>query len=190
MRSGEHHERIEVESRSELRDWLRTNHRQSESVWLVRFKRPDPRYVSYDDLVEECLCWGWVDSLPRKLDELRVMTRISPRRAKSAWSGLNKRRVEEMEAARLMTAAGRRVVDAAKANGMWTFLDDVERLEVPPDLAEALDAAGGRKAWDAFPPSTKRGILERVKQAKRPETRRQRIDEVASKAARGERAFA
>ena len=183
-------ERVEVRSRTEWRAWLAANHERDGSVWLVSFKKHHPDHLPYDDAVEEALCFGWVDSVPRKLDADRSMTLMSPRKPKSAWSGLNKRRVAAMEAAGLMTEAGRALVEAAKASGMWTFLDDVERLEVPGDLAEAFDALpGSRDAWDAFPPSARRGMLEWIKQARTDATRAKRIARTAECAARGERAL-
>ena len=188
--AGDAFERVAVRSRAEWRDWLGANHRQTRSIWLVRYKAGHPDHVTYDAAVEEALCFGWVDSLPRKLDAERSMLLMSPRKNGSAWSALNKRRVAAMEAAGLMAPAGSAAVEAAKANGMWTFLDDVERLEVPDDLAAAFGARpGSRERWDAFPPSARRGILEWIKQAKRADTRARRIERTAVAAARGERAI-
>jgi len=114
---------------------------------------------------------------------------FTARRRGSGWARPNKRRIEELEAAGLMTDAGRRVVEAAKADGSWSLLDDVEDLVVPPDLAAAFDAdPGSREQWEGFPRSAKRGILEWVVQARTAPTRARRITEVAEKAGRGERA--
>jgi len=187
--SGGAADRVEVASRAELRAWLEANHRRPDSIWLVTFKSGDARYLPYGEIVEEALCFGWVDSLPRALDATRTMLRLSPRKPGSAWSKLNKDRVERMIAGGRMTAAGLRVVEAAKRSGTWSKLDDVEALEVPADLAAALlRHPGSQAAWDGFPRSVRRGILEWIAQAKRPETRAKRIDETAQKAARGERA--
>ena len=189
-RPAEDLEQVEVKSRSGLRAWLVANHTQTESIWLVTYKKSVPDwYVDYDAIVEECLCFGWVDSLTRAKDENRSMLLLAPRKEKSAWSGSNKRRVEKLLAAGLMEPAGLAKIEAAKANGMWTFLDDVEALISPPDLIEALaqypDAA---KNFEAFPKSPKRGILEWIKQAKKPETRARRIAETARLAQDNERA--
>ena len=190
MAAGEAFERVEVRSRGEWRGWLAANHRRRESIWLVRFKAHHPDYLPYDDAVEEALCFGWVDSVPRKLDADRSMTLMSPRKPGSAWSAINKRRIAAMEASGSMAAPGRAAVEAAKANGMWTFLDDVERLEVPADLATAFEAVpGSRAAWDAFPPSARRGMLSWIKQAKTAATRAKRIGRTAECASRGERAL-
>ena len=179
--------RVEVRSRDELRAWLSENHAASGTVWLVTFKKPSRHHIPWPEIVQELICWGWVDSLPRALDEGRTMLRISPRDPGSAWSGINKAHAEAARAAGLMTSAGEAAIEAAKANGMWGFLDDVERLEVPEDLAAALEARGGREGWDGYPDSVKRGTLEWIKAAKRAPTRAARVEEAARSAADGRR---
>ncbi|WP_269514847.1 YdeI/OmpD-associated family protein [Brevundimonas subvibrioides] len=145
--------------------------------------------VHYDDLVEEALAFGWVDSLPRKLDDQRTMLLMSSRKPGSNWSKANKARIERLEAAGLMHPAGLLKIERARADGSWTALDAVDRLELPADLAMAFDQHPGAAATFAtFPPSTRRGILEWIGHAKRPETRAARIADTAGKAARGERA--
>ncbi len=183
-------ERVEVTTRAQWRDWLSANHRQTESVWVVTFKMGASRpRVPYEDLVEEALAFGWVDSLPRKLDAERTMLLMSPRKPGSNWSAVNKARIDKMTAAGLMHPAGLAKIEQAKADGSWTALDAVDRLEVPADLAAAFDQRpGSAEAFAGFPPSTRRGILEWIGTAKRPETRAARITETADKAARGERA--
>lgn len=188
--SGGGLERVEVTSRAELRAWLEAHHGRSESIWLVSYKKAaGERYIPYDAIVEEALCFGWVDSLPRKLDALRSMLLLSPRKPGSAWSAINKARVERLAAAGLIAPSGLAKIEAAKADGSWTRLDGVERLEVPADLASALAALPpAADNFAAFPPSTRRGILEWILQAKRPETRAKRIDETARLAAKNVRA--
>ena len=183
-------ERVKIESVAALRRWLAAHHDRSGSVWLVTWKKGSGGpHVSYDQIVDECLCFGWVDSLPRSLDAGRTMLRVSPRDPKSLWSGANKRRVRRLERTGRMTGAGRRAVEAAKASGTWSFLDDVERLEVPADLVAALDATpGARRRFERFPPSSRRGILEWIKTAKRPATRARRVAETATKAAANRKA--
>lgn len=181
--------RVEIDSRETWRRWLKKYHGQSESIWLVVWKKGDARHVPYGDIVEEALCFGWVDSLPRKLDAERSMLLVSPRRTGSAWSKLNKQRAERMIAAGLMTPAGLARIAEAKKDGLWSKLDSVEALEIPADLAAAFDAhRPAAKYWEAFPRSVKRGILEWIAQAKRPETRARRIAETALCASRNERA--
>lgn len=182
--------RVHVETRDEWRDWLRQHHRTSTAVWLVSWKKHTGRpAVAYDEAVSEALAFGWVDSKPAKLDADRTMLYYTPRRPGSAWSRPNKVRVEELERTGLMSDEGRRVVEAAKHDGSWTTLDDVEDLVVPPDLAAAFDRhPGAAREWESFPRSARRGILEWIVQAKTRPTRDRRIEETASLAARGERA--
>ncbi|MBX9575504.1 MAG: YdeI/OmpD-associated family protein [Caulobacteraceae bacterium] len=183
-------ERVEITERAQWRAWLTRHHTQADSVWVVTFKKGASRpRVPYDDLVEEALAFGWVDSLPRRLDDERTMLLMSPRKPGSNWSAVNKARVEKMTATGLMHPAGQAKVDQAKRDGTWTALDAVERLEVPDDLAEALSARpGARETWDGFPRSVRRGVLEWIGAAKTPETRGKRVTETADRAERGERA--
>ena len=180
---------VEINSRAELRNWLMKNHRQKESIWLVNYKKPDVRNVAYDDIVEEALCFGWVDSLPRVLDERRSMLRLSPRKPKSAWSAVNKLRVEKLTAAGLMQTAGLAIVKTAKATGTWDKLNDVEALQMPADLAISLEKNKlARSHFELFPRSVKRAILEWILNAKKPETRTARVAETVSKAEKNIRA--
>ncbi len=140
-------------------------------------------------MVEQALCFGWVDSRPAKLDDERTMLWFTPRKRGSGWAAPNKVRIARLTTTGLMHPAGLAVVEAAQADGTWTMLDAVERLEVPDDLAEALGAfAGATENWANFPRSAKRGILEWIAQAKTAPTRQKRILETAEKAAVGQRA--
>lgn len=174
-------------SRAALRPWLAANHTGAGTVWLVTWKKPDPRHLPYEALVEELLCWGWIDSVTRKVDAARSALRISPRNPRSAWSAINKAHVARARASGAMTPAGEALVAAAQANGMWDFLDDVERLERPPDLAAALAEAGLGAAWDGWPRSVRRGTLEWIKTAKTAPTRAKRIADVIASAQSGHR---
>lgn len=183
-------EEVEVTSRVQWRRWLAANHEQTESIWLVVYKKHQPSlHLAYDDIVEEALCFGWIDGLTRKLDADRTMLLLSPRKPKSTWSRLNKERVRKLVKRRLMTDAGRAKVDRARRDGSWNILDDVEALVIPDDLAQALRKNPRAKAhFDAFPPSSRKGILWWIKSAKRDATRRKRIAETVRRAARNERA--
>ena len=174
-------ERVQVERRGEWRAWLAANHERGEGVWLVTFKKhTGERYVSYEEIVEEALCFGWIDSQGRKLDGDRTMLWMSPRKAGSGWSRPNKERIERLTAAGLMTAAGLEKIEAAKADGSWTALDAIENLEIPPDLEEAFwKYESAAQNFEAFPRSVKRAILEWIGNAKRPETRAKRLAETA-----------
>jgi uncharacterized protein YdeI (YjbR/CyaY-like superfamily) len=174
---------VEVTSCAEWRAWLVTHHKQKDGIWLVRYKKPDPRHVSWPDAVDEALCFGWIDSVPRKLDEARSMLLVTPRNPKSAWSGINKEKIERLTAAGRMVSAGLKMVADAKASGTWDKLVAVEKLEIPQDLVKAFASSKtAQKNFDAFPPSAKRGILDWISQAQRPETRAARIEETVSKA--------
>jgi uncharacterized protein YdeI (YjbR/CyaY-like superfamily) len=183
-------EQVHAKSRTAWRQWLRKNHKQPTGIWLVTWRPQTGKpTVSYEDIVEEALCFGWIDSKSRSLDDQRTALWMAPRRSRSGWSRPNKERVERLEASGKMTAAGRAVIDAAKANGNWNLLDDVENLVVPSDLRKAFRAnPPAAKEWEKFPPSIKRSILQWIVQAKRPETRARRVTETAELAARGERA--
>lgn len=177
-------------TRAEWRAWLEQHHGRAEGVWLVSYKQATgkPR-VTYDEAVEEALCFGWVDSKGNKLDEERSMLWFAPRKRGSGWSRPNKERVERLIAAGLMTPAGMAKIEAAKADGSWSLLDAVENLEIPPDLAEALDAyPPAATNFAAFPPSAKRAILQWIVQAKTPATRAKRIAETARLAQENKRA--
>jgi uncharacterized protein YdeI (YjbR/CyaY-like superfamily) len=173
--------RIQVESRAEWRAWLEQNHIQPEGIWLVTFKKHvGDKYVSWDEVVEEALCFGWIDSLPRRLDEDRTMLWLAPRKPGSGWSTVNKERIERLIAAGLMMPPGLEKIDAAKRDGTWASLDGAGALEIPDDLSVAFDDyTDARQNFEGFPPSARRGILEWIGNAKRPETRSKRIEETA-----------
>lgn len=171
-------DQVTVETREELRSWLGQHHDSSPGVWLVRWKKDSGRpHLPYDDLVEEALCFGWVDSQPRKLDEQRSQLRVGPRNPGSNWSGPNKERVERMADAGLMQPAGLAAVERARADGTWTALDAVEKLIEPDDLTVLLDHdKRARSQWDDFPPSARRAILEWLSSARTDATRRRRLE--------------
>jgi uncharacterized protein YdeI (YjbR/CyaY-like superfamily) len=179
---------VPVADRAAWRAWLTEHAPSSAGIWLVYDKGPGRR-LSYDDIVEEALCFGWIDSLPRALDDVHAMLYVAPRKPRSRWSRANKRRVEELIAAGAMSEGGLAVVEAARASGTWNALDRVEDGTEPDDLAAALDAvARARREWDAFPRSARRAILEWVDGAKRPETRARRVAAAVAQAAEGRRA--
>ncbi len=183
-------EQVHPETRAAWRAWLLENHATSPGVWLLTWKRATGRpSVPYAEAVEEGLCVGWIDSLKRSLDEERSAQLFTPRKRGSGWSRSNKERLVRLEAEGLMRPEGVAVVEAAKADGSWTLLDDVEALVEPPELAAALDADSVARAhWDGFPPSAKRLALTWIVMAKRPETRAKRIAETARLAGEGKRA--
>lgn len=181
--------KVEVKTRSDLRSWLLNNHQQTDGIWLVTYKKSSQYYLAYSDIVRECICFGWIDSLPRKLDEIRTMLYISPRKPGSNWSRVNKQYAAELQQAGLLHEAGLQKIEQAKKDGSWFFLDDVEALILPDDLKLAFsNNKTARANWAAFPPSVKRGILEWIKNAKKSETRARRIKDTVEKAAKNIRA--
>jgi uncharacterized protein YdeI (YjbR/CyaY-like superfamily) len=177
-------------TRAEWRAWLEQHHGRAEGVWLVRYKQATGKpHVTYDEAVEEALCFGWVDSKGNKLDAERSLLWFAPRKRRSGWSRPNKERVERLIAAGLMAPAGMAKIEAAQADGSWGLLDAVESMEVPPDLAEALAAYPAAAAnFAAFPPSAQRAILQWIVQARTPATRAKRVAETARLAQENQRA--
>jgi uncharacterized protein YdeI (YjbR/CyaY-like superfamily) len=166
-----------AKDRDEWRQWLAANHSTATGIWLIYYKKESGRpRVSYDEAVEEALCFGWVDSRPNAIDDEKFKQLFSPRK-------INKARVEKLIAEGRMTPAGLAKVEAAKQDGTWSALDEVEELKVPDDLQGALDANPTAKQYfDAFPPSSKKNILWWIESAKRPETRAKRVEETVSMA--------
>lgn len=144
---------VYFEHRDALRAWLAEHHRTHAAIWLVYDKQRGrgQRALTYDAIVEEALCFGWIDSVSGSVSASRAKLYFSPRKRRSAWSALNKRRIERLEKEGKIEAHGRALIDAAKADGSWTALDAVESLVVPPALALALARAGCRKVFDSMP---------------------------------------
>jgi len=178
-----------VEDRPTWRSWLEANHDTSAGVWLVTWRSSSgKRRLAYEEAVEEALCFGWVDGTAGTVDEERGKQYFAPRKPTSGWAATNKARVERLIADGRMTPAGLAVIERARANGSWELLDSVERLEVPADLAAALDAHPPATAnFAAFPPSVRKQLLASLVMARRPETRAQRVRRIAEAAARNER---
>ncbi len=193
-RAGTGIAQVAVGSREELADWLEANGSSSGSIWLVTLKkaaaaRLGQPFIGYDAIVEEALRFGWIDSLPRALDEDRTMLLLSPRNKGSAWSKVNRERIEKLTAAGLMRPEGLAVVRRAQADGSWDKLLAVDGLETPPDLAAALQAEPlAAHFFGRFPPSSRRAILEWIAQAKRLETRAARIALMVERAAQNRKA--
>jgi uncharacterized protein YdeI (YjbR/CyaY-like superfamily) len=181
---------LEVRDRAALRRWLARHHTRDAGVWLMIHKRGSTSgTLVYEDAAREGLCFGWIDSTARRGDDERYLLWFAPRKPKSGWSAVNKRRIEELVADGSMAAPGFAAIEAAKADGSWNRLDRSDALEEPDDLLAAFDRhPGSRGHWDGFPPSVRKQILEWIYSAKREATRATRVDETATLAARGERA--
>jgi len=170
------------------RAWLAEHHAGSDGVWLVLRRQAGRSGPTYEEAVQEALCFGWIDSRTAKVDDERTMQWFSPRKRGSGWARSNKLRIERLLADGLMAEAGLARIEEARRDGSWTRLDAVEDLLVPDDLAAALaDHPGAAERWEGFPPSVRRAALGWIVQAKRPETRARRVTETARLAARGER---
>jgi uncharacterized protein YdeI (YjbR/CyaY-like superfamily) len=178
-------EKVQVASAEQLRDWLGANHAQQESVWVVTFKKHVPaKYVSVDDILDEVLCFGWIDGLRRKLDADRTMQLLSPRRHQ-VWAKSYKDRAARLISEGRMQPPGLAAIKDSKRDGLWEVMADVDALVVPADLAAALE--GKTQAAENFhgaAPSYRRNVLRWIKGAKAPETRTRRIAQTVDHAAR------
>lgn len=162
---------------ADWRRWLGQHAGRTEGVWVVyRKKRSGLEGPTYDDLLDEALCHGWIDSRGRRADEDRMVQWFSPRRPGGLWSARNKQRIEDLVAAGRMSAAGLDAIETAKADGSWSQADAVDALVVPPDLEAALDAVpDAAAAYESLGASGKKQYLWWIHSAKRPQTRADRI---------------
>ena len=179
---------VAAPDRATWRAWLAANHATSPGALLQLARRlgSAATCVSYDEAVEEALCFGWIDGRQLPGDESLVRQHFAPRRPGGTWARTNKERVERLEREGRMTEVGRRVIAAAMADGSWAALDEVDAQVVPDDLAVALAAnADGGAQFAAFSPSVRRGFLWWIKSAKRPATRQQRVEDTVWLAAQG-----
>ena len=172
---------IQPDTLADWRAWLQSNHTRPDGIWLITYRRATGKATfTYEQAVEEALCFGWIDGHTKTLDEERGMQWFAPRRAGSVWARSNKERVARLIADGRMTPAGQAKIDAAQADGTWALWDSVDSLAVPDDLAAALAGYPDARAnFDAFPRSARHAILGWIAAAKRPETRAKRIAETA-----------
>jgi|GEM_PF-180755 len=179
-----------AESQEAWRKWLEEHHITEKSVWLIIYhKESSTSSVKYPEAVDEALCFGWVDSKPNKRDHESYYQFFSKRNPRSNWSGVNKRKIERLQLEGKIAPAGFEMIRIAKETGTWDALTDVENLVVPEDMQLLFDDnPTAFEYWNSFPPSTRRGILEWIFNAKRAETRAKRIKETVEKAAENIRA--
>lgn len=179
-----------AKDRKAWRSWLKENGATEKSVWLIIYRKDaQTKSVNYPEAVEEALCFGWIDSKPNKRNEESFYQFFAKRKQTSNWSKLNKDRIKKLTEEGLMTPAGMEMVNRAKENGTWSALDDVEELIIPADLKKLLsENKVAARFFDAFPRSVKKGILEWILNAKRPETRNKRIEETTQLAEKNIRA--
>ncbi len=179
-----------AKTRNHWRKWLEKNHAKEKTIWLIIYRKGSKTVsVNYEEAVEEALCFGWIDSKAIKHDDESHLQSFAPRKPKSNWSKPNRERVAKMIKAGLMTPAGQVTVDLAKKTGTWTALEKVESMEIPSELQKLFDKnKTAHKNFLAFPPSSKKMILEWIMTAKKPETRKLRTENTVELAAKNIRA--
>jgi uncharacterized protein YdeI (YjbR/CyaY-like superfamily) len=171
---------VEITSATQLRDWLLRNHTQKDSIWVVTFKKEiKDKYVSVQEILDELLCFGWIDGIRRKVDEDRTMQLIAPRQVQH-WTKTYKDRFAKLEKDGKMQDAGREAVTISKQNGLWNFMDDVDALIKPDDLIKCLtENPPAMQNFDQINASSKRFALRYIKIAKTDATRAKRITEIS-----------
>lgn len=170
-------------NRQEWRQWLQENHQSKQSVWLIYYKKKtNIPSVTWSEVVDEALCFGWIDSTAKPLDEERYMQFITRRKPKSVWSKINKDKVQRFIDEGLMMPAGYASIDIAKQNGYWSILDEVESLIIPPDLEKRFEAQpGSKEVFLSLSKSAQKALLYGLVLAKQAATREKRIGEVVAR---------
>lgn len=175
-----------AKSRKDWRKWLVKNHLSEKAVWLIIYKKEcKTPSVYYPEAVDEALCFGWIDSKANKRDDNSYYQYFAKRNPKSNWSKVNKEKAAKLMEEGLMQPAGYAMITLAKESGTWAALDDVDNITLPDDLKQLfVKNKTAFENWEAFPRSTKRGILEWILNAKKTETRQKRIAETVTLAAK------
>jgi len=171
-------------NQAEWRKWLMENHQSENSVWLLFYKKKSKiPSLTWSQAVDEALCFGWIDSVKKTVDADSYKQYFSKRKAKSTWSKINKDKVDQLIKDGQMMQAGLKSVEVAKENGSWTYLDVIDQLIIPDDLEQAFEKHPNSKSFFlSLSKSVRKGILYWVLDAKRPETRQKRIQEIAEQA--------
>lgn len=165
-------------TRKEWRNWLEKNHNKETEIWLIFYKvKVQKASLKYEDAVEEALCFGWIDSTVKRIDNEKHMQRYTPRKPKSNWAASNKSRVKKLIKKGLMTEFGLESIKIAKQNGSWNKLDNIEtRLEIPEELKDAFNTNNkSKELFEKLAPSRKKQIIWWIESAKRIETRKKRV---------------
>ena len=172
---------VEVEDRAAWREWLEENHNRENEIWLVFFKKGTGKEsIHYDESVEEALCYGWIDSIIKKLDDSKYVRKFTPRKEKSKWSVLNINRAQRMIKEGLMTNYGLRLVEAAKKSGSWDnpTQKPVMDFTIHPEFEAALEAnTKALETFNSLAPTYQKQFLGWIEVAKREATRVKRIQE-------------
>ena len=183
-------ETLYVKNREEWRNWLLNNFDSKPEIWLIYYKKhtSKPR-IPYNDAVEEALCFGWIDSIIKRVDKKIYVQKYTPRKARSIWSDLNKKRAEKMIKTGLMTSAGLIKIGEAKKNGRWEeAYTSKKKVEVPQDLKETLLA--NKEAinnFRNFAKSYQNMYINYINMAKKEETRIRRIRKVVEMAEKNQK---
>lgn len=171
---------IYVSNRKDWREWLEKNHTTEKEIWLVYYKKHTGKdRIPYDDAVEEALCFGWIDSIVRRLDDEKYAQKFTPRKDQSNWSESNKRRIEKMTAQDKMTEAGLIKIKRAKETGKWDeIISSPDLHEVHPDFKNELEKnPKAKENFNRLAPSYQKYYIGWISSAKRDETRNKRIKE-------------
>jgi len=184
-------EKFYPRNRDEWHEWLKENHETSPGIWVIFYKKNSGKpVVSYDDAVEEALSFGWIDSKANSLDDERYLQVFTPRKPGSNWSKLNKDRVLKLTKQGRMQPAGLKKVEAAKKDGSWTFLNNIDALIMPEDFKLEIEInVVAAKNYQAFSDSIKKQILYWIATAKREDTRKRRIRKIIKSAENNENPF-
>ena len=171
---------------NELGQWLEINHASETELWVKIFKKgSDVPSVTWDDVVIESLCWGWIDGVKKSLDEKAYVQRITPRKARSAWSKRNREHAERLVSEGKMAEAGLVHVRAAKADGRWENAYSASEVKVPQDFIAALDSnPRAKRFFETLAKSSRYVVAHGLESAKRPETRQRRFEQFMEMLAR------
>jgi uncharacterized protein YdeI (YjbR/CyaY-like superfamily) len=181
---------VYVKTRKEWRDWLNQNHNKSDCIWLVFYKKHAGKTtLEYEEAVEEALCFGWIDSIIKKIDDEKYVRKLTPRKADSRWSELNKKRITKLKKQGLLTEAGIMKVRDAKESGLWNKSD---RPQIPLNALEELECAltKNKKAknfFDQLAPSYQKRFVGWISAAKKQETKKRRLRESIALLEQGEK---
>ena len=180
---------IAFETPKDLGRWLEGNHATKSELWVKIFKKKAGiPSVTWDDVVVEVLCWGWIDGIKKSIDEQAYLQRITPRKARSNWSKRNRGHVERLINEGRMMESGLLHVSAAKADGRWENAYAVSEMKVPEDFLAALESKPEAKQF--FETLTKSNcyvIANGLTSAKKPETRQRRFTKFMDMLARNEK---
>ncbi len=180
--------KLTFKTRDAFRAWLRKNHNKEKELWVIFYKK-NAGVVSMprDEALEEALCYGWIDSRVKGIDDKRYMQRYSPRKPNSVWSQVNKNLVKKLIQLKKMTKAGLKMVEAGKASGKWQKAYAMSgRIPMQRDLSAALNKhKKARTFFNSLSPSSRAQFINWINLAKRYETRKKRIDETVKRCAEG-----